>query len=176
MEIDGMEELLNKLNHLDTKAMIRAVHDSVGKGIEIVRANAVLRCPGNHGELRGSIKTRIEATEQGYRGTCYTNKAYAMYVEFGTGPKGKANHAGITPEVTPAYTLKPWWVHESQIDKADAERYHWFSIDTPKGRFYEMVGQAAHPFLYPAMDKNKDRVVGKIKQIVKKQLEGLAND
>ena len=80
-------------------------------------------------------------------GTVYTNKAYAMYVEMGTGPKGAANHAGISPVASPAYTMSPWWIHESQVDKEAAEEYHWFYLDTPDGRFYQCTGQSAQPFM-----------------------------
>lgn len=96
-------------------------------------------------------------------GTCWTNRAYAPYVEFGTGPKGQADHAGISPEVTPVYTQAPWWIHESQIDRRTAEKYRWFYIDTPQGRFYQCTGQPAHPFLYPALHDNEDKILKNMK-------------
>lgn len=96
-------------------------------------------------------------------GTCWTNRAYAPYVEFGTGPKGQANHAGISPEVTPVYTQVPWWIHESQVDRRTAEKYRWFYINTPQGRFYQCTGQPAHPFLYPALHDNEDKILKNMK-------------
>ena len=87
----------------------------------------------------------------------------APYVEFGTGPKGQADHAGISPEVTPVYTQAPWWIHESQIDRRTAEKYRWFYIDTPQGRFYQCTGQPAHPFLYPALHDNEDKILKNMK-------------
>ena len=96
-------------------------------------------------------------------GTCWTNRAYAPYVEFGTGPKGQADHAGISPEVTPVYTQVPWWIHESQVDRRTAEKYRWFYINTPQGRFYQCTGQPAHPFLYPALHDNEDKILKNMK-------------
>ena len=87
----------------------------------------------------------------------------APYVEFGTGPKGQANHAGISPEVTPVYTQVPWWIHESQVDRRTAEKYRWFYIDIPQGRFYQCTGQPAHPFLYPALHDNEDKILKNMK-------------
>ena len=103
-------------------------------------------------------------------GAAYTNKAYAGYVEMGTGPKGEANHSGISPVVNPSYTQNPWWIHESQIDKGLAERYHWFYIETEDGRFYQCTGQPAQPFMYPALKNNEDRVVMNMENALKREL------
>lgn len=80
-------------------------------------------------------------------------------LEFGTGPKGQENHAGISPEITPAYTQNPWWIHESQVDRRVAEKYHWFYMDTPDGRFYLCTGQPAYPFMYPALKDSQDQIL-----------------
>ena len=103
-------------------------------------------------------------------GAAYTNKAYAGYVEMGTGPKGEANHSGISPVVNPSYSQNPWWIHESQIDKGLAERYHWFYIETEDGRFYQCTGQPAQPFMYPALKNNEDRVVTNMEKALKREL------
>ena len=86
-------------------------------------------------------------------------RLYAPYLEFGTGPKGQENHAGISPEITPAYTQNPWWIHESQVDRRVAEKYHWFYLDTPDGRFYLCTGQPAYPFMYPALKDSQDQIL-----------------
>ena len=154
---------LEKLSQVD-------LYNAVAKGIRAVQGEAKMRCPVDMGELRGSVYTDIE-TEEGYiRGVCYTNKKYAPFVEFGTGPKGQANHKGVSPNVAVTYTQSPWWIHESQIDQKMAEKYHWFYVDTPNGRFYQCTGQAAQPFLYPAL-KNQEPEIEKIfKEAVMKQI------
>lgn len=163
--IKGMQELDRKISSL---ASIVA-HSSVEKGIQFVQGAAKENCPAGDGELRNSIFTSVQDGDTTV-GTCYTNKSYAPYVELGTGPKGQENHIGISPNVDVAYSQKPWWIHESQIDRNIAERYHWFYIDTPEGRFYQCSGQAAQPFLYPALKNNKEAVTGIIKSELKKEI------
>ena len=121
---------------------------------QYVQTAAKLMAPADSGYLRNSIFLEVGPTNEGMEADVYTNLQYAPYVEFGTGPKGAANHAGISPEVTPAYTMEPWWIHESQIDPAVADRYHWFYIDTEQGRFYRCDGQPAQPYMYPALHDN----------------------
>ena len=112
----------------------------------------------------------METAEEGTIGAVYTNKKYGPYVELGTGPRGEADHAGISPLVTPAYSQSPWWIHESQIDAKIAEKYHWFYIDTPEGRFYQCSGQPAQPFLYPALKNNEERVTRNIANYVAREI------
>ena len=133
---------------------------------ELVRSAAVLRTPvgPSGGDLRNSIDIRTYQDDDGtHVAEVFTKKAYAMYVEFGTGPKGAAQHAGISPEVSPSYTPYPWWIHESQLDVGVAEMYHWHYIDTPDGRFYQCYGQPAQPFLYPALKDNEKLVLDILK-------------
>lgn len=127
-------------------------------------------CPVDHGELRGSIRTQVLEQDGRTLGVVYTNKSYAPYVEFGTGPKGQANHAGISPAVTPAYAQSPWWIHESQIDKEAAEKYHWFFIETEDGRFYQCTGQPAQPFMYPALKNNEERVTRNVSNYLAREV------
>lgn len=135
---------------------------------------AKLNCSGfiiTSGELRGSLGMTVTEDRYGLHAHIGTNKAYATYVEFGTGPKGAAHHNGIAPDVAVAYTLKPWWIHESQVSPGVAAVYRWPFIETPEGRFYKVSGQPAHPYLYPAFADNKDTIAkilaGGFKEAVK---------
>lgn len=65
----------------------------------------------------------------------------------------------------------PWWIHESQIDKGLAEKYHWFYIDTKDGRFYQCIGQPARPFMYPALKNNEEKITRLIANDIKEQLK-----
>ena len=156
-------EALEKLTLMD-------MYKAASQGIHIVQAEAKMLCPVNDGELRSSIYTDVEWGSEYVRATCYTNKAYAPHVEFGTGPKGQANHAGISPDSTGSYVQSPWWIHESQILRKDAEKYGWFYIDTPQGRFYQCSGQAAQPFMYPALKNNEERIGRVFSKMVKDQI------
>lgn len=151
-DADELDKKLKQLAEIDMKR-------AVGEVIQIVRLAATLNCPIDIGELQQDIAADVEGDSIRAIGTCWTNKAYAPYVEFGTGPKGQADHAGISPDVTPVYTQSPWWIHESQVDRRVAEKYRWFYIDTPEGRFYQCTGQPAHPFMYPALHDNEDKIL-----------------
>lgn len=163
MSIKELEHKLDNLSKLELKT-------GVGKGIQFVQSAAKAGCPTNNSELRESIFTDVQEREDWVTGICYTNKEYGPYVEFGTGPKGQAKHDGISPNVAVAYTQSSWWIHESQIDAAIAEKYHFFSIDTPDGKFYQCTGQPAQPFMYPALKNNEEDVVDIIAESLKKQI------
>ena len=129
----------------------------------LVLAAARLGAPAYTGNLRNKIFMTVEENYRGIAAHIGTNEEYAPFVEFGTGPKGMQNHKGISPNVTPTYTTTPWWVHESQIDPSTADHYHWRFIDTREGRFYQITGQAAQPFLYPALKDNEKQIAETLK-------------
>ena len=129
----------------------------------IVQADAKLRAPANEGELRNSIKVRVKMDGDKVIGEVYTNLHYAPYVELGTGPKGQASHAGISPDVNVSYRSSPWYVHEDQIDVGP---YHFQKI----GEFYKMYGQPAQPYLYPALKDNHDRISNNISKYVSRKI------
>lgn len=155
MSVDGTDKLCRQL---DRMSEAKGLYDSVAAAGKFVQANAKLNAGHftDTGNLRERIFTKQENLENISRSTIYTNEEYGPYVELGTGPKGNENHKGISPHVAPVYTMSPWWIHESQIDKRVAEKYKWFYIDTKDGRFYQCTGQPAKPFMYPAIANNRE--------------------
>jgi HK97 gp10 family phage protein len=152
-----------------------AVEKAMEKEIRRVRNTAVMLTPVNHGELRQSIMTSVERTDGGITATCYTNKSYAAYVEFGTGPKGQDSHQGISPNVQPAYTQEGWWFPGNNIAPADADRYHWpKSTDKNGNTYYYTKGQAAQPFMYPALKNNEDVIRANLAEAVRKSIREAA--
>jgi len=162
----GEKKLLDSLGKLSQTDL----YGAVARGIKTVQAEAKSLCPVHDGELRDSIYISVENSEDGIRGTCYTNKSYAAYVEFGTGPKGQANHEGISPDVAVSYRQSPWWIHEIQVGRETAERYGWPYIDTPDGRFYCCSGQAAQAYMYPALKNNEQEIERIFEEAVKKKI------
>ena len=173
--IEGFDKLMKKYGQMTEQVAGETIERAVNASTKMVQREARLLCPvfqgGGGGELRQSIQTSVEKQDEMVIGTVYTNKAYAAYVEFGTGQKGEENHAGISPLVTPAYTQSPWWIHESQVDAAAAEAYHWFYIDTTEGRFYQSTGQAAQPFMYPALKNNEERATRNIANYLAREIK-----
>lgn len=129
----------------------------------IVQADAKLRAPANGGELRNSIKVRVKVKGDRVFGEVFTNLEHGVYVELGTGPKGQASHAGISPDVNVSYRSTPWFVHEDQIDVGP---YHFQKM----GEFYKMYGQPAQPYLYPALKENHDRISNNISKYVSRKI------
>lgn len=168
MSVQGLGKLTEQLDKIE-----RNVSDPsyVVQAATFVRSAAVMLAPVHDGYLRQSINWDVEVKGREITGTVYTNLQYAPYVEFGTGPKGAIDHDGTSPNVTPAYVLEPWWIHESQLDPGIGEFYHWFHIDTPEGRFYKCSGQAAQPFLYPALKDNEQTVVDILDKGIRKAME-----
>lgn len=174
--IKNADHLARKFGKLAEKTAAEAMGRAVENQMKIVQAEAKLLCPVDYGELRSSIRTETKTQDDKVIGTCYTNKAYAPYVEFGTGPRGQSSHAGISPQVSVAYTQAPWWIHESQLAPGTGEKYHWFYIDTPEGRFYQCSGQAAQPFMYPALADNKDRVTRNINNYIARKIREVSRE
>lgn len=136
---------------------------------------AKLKCSGfrlTSGELRGSLSMVVSNDKDGVFAHVGTNKEYAPYVEFGTGPRGAAHHGGISPDVNPVYRLTPWWIHESMVDPEVPRVYNWSYIETDKGRFYHVSGQPAHPYLYPAFADNEKEIKDIIAGGFEKAVEG----
>jgi len=160
---ESLDRRFEKMSEIDLK-------QGMAKAIIHVQTAAKYNCPVHDGELRNSIYTDIQGEGDPVEGICFTNKSHGPYVEFGTGPRGQASHAGISPDVAVAYAQSPWWIHESQIGQGTAETYGWFGIDTPDGRFYQCNGQPAQPFMYPALKDNREEVLNIIAESVRRQL------
>ena len=130
----------------------------------VVQPEAKLRAPANEGELRNSIRVRLKVNGNKISSEIFTNSDHGVYVELGTGPKGLANHSGISPEVSVSYRSSPWYVHEDQINVGP---YHFQKM----GEFYKMYGQPAQPYLYPALKDNHDRVSRSISKFISRKLK-----
>ena len=154
MSLNGANELFRTLRAID--AVLENPEQVLGKAAETIRSGCVLECPVNDGELRNKgIKTRVE----GDKGYVYTTLPYAQYVEFGTGRKGAADHAGISPYVQPSYTMEPWWIPEDKLSESAIKHYHWVVIEVEGKRYYRSDGQAAQPFMYQGAKKTEKKAV-----------------
>lgn len=125
-----------------------------------VLSAAKLRAPAKRGELKNSISVTVETGKE-ITAHIGTNKEYAMYVEFGTGPKGQANHSGTSPDVAVTYRQSGWLIPASKAPEIATDYPHWPSITINGQVFYKSLGQAAQPFLYPAL-KNNEKTVADI--------------
>ena len=163
-ELIGADSLIAKCRKLYGAKSSEIVGQAVLHAAKtVVQADAKLRAPANEGELRNSIKARVKIEGDRVIGEVFTNLDHAAYVELGTGPKGLASHAGISPDVNVSYRSSPWYVHEDQIDVG---KYHFQKM----GEFYKMYGQAAQPYLYPALKENHDRISNSVSKYVSRKI------
>lgn len=138
MPLVGFKEFYRKLD--DLKANVdKVAEQAVLAGAEKIRKQAVLLAPVDIGELKQSIKTMSKRDGKDVKGIVYTNKEYAPYVEFGTGPIGEdSDHSDVSPDIALSYSQKGW----SYLDE--------------EGNWIHTRGQPAHPFMYPAARDTKD--------------------
>lgn len=153
--LEGASRLNKKLKNISNEMSNSILRKAVGQGTQMVRSEAVLLCPVDTGELRQSIKTSVEVAGDEVNGITYTNKEYAAYVEFGTGPKGEESHSGISPDITPSYTQQGW------------------SYKNDDGEWIYTNGQPAQPFMYPALKNNEDKVRKRVKEVISDELRKL---
>lgn len=175
MSLLGSTELIAKLEKMNPKvevAITRQMNRECVAIQSIARANTIV----NNGELRRSIRTTVEKTSNKITGKVFTTAPYAMYVEFGTGPKGEAEHGGISPHVMPTYISDPWFIHQSMIDPKDALRYGWKEWKIGGEIFYRTYGQVAQPFLYPAYKTKEKQAKENINKAIKVALAEVCND
>lgn len=78
VKIDGMEEVVEMLDHIVDPMVVRR---ALQQCCALVERSAKQLAPKDNGDLRRSITSRVE----GNQGIVFTSLEYAPYVEFGTG-------------------------------------------------------------------------------------------
>ena len=152
VKIKNIDRLLSKFKQvgkLDLKPVITEC-------TVLVEAQAKLLCPVNSGDLVGSIHPEVKESENKVYGRVYTQKWYAPYVEFGTGPKGN----GTYPYKIKGFTLKyrnTKWCYPT-FDGGREMEYIWTK------------GQKAQPYMYPALEANRKTIQKKIDNAIKQHL------
>ena len=137
MPLIGLDDFYKTLDTLKENAD-KVAEQAVLTGAEKIRKQAVLLAPVDTGELRQSIKTMSQKDGKTVKGILYTNKEYAPYVEFGTGPTGEASdHSDVSPNIAVSYKQKGW------------------SYQDAEGNWHHTKGQPAQPFMYPAARDTK---------------------
>lgn len=85
--IEGLDELLATLSGLGGDAK-ESCRKGLERGAKKIQKNAKYLAPVKTGQLRNSIKTKSETTQEGAEAQIFTNCGHAPYVEFGTGQRG----------------------------------------------------------------------------------------
>ncbi len=128
------------LGKLDELADTGKYEAAVGTACALVERDAKINAPKDNGALRRSITSKVEATGGDVTGTVYTPLEYAPYVEYGTGLFAED---GGRKDV-------PWHYKDDE------------------GNWHTTSGQKPQPFMRPALNDNRDKIVRLIKEGISK--------
>lgn len=137
-----------RLDNLDEEMLegaLKGATDGLKKLVDAARALA----PVDTGQLRNSISSEARIEGDRVIGKAEAKAEHAVYVEFGTGPRGEAHHEGTAP-FDVVYRTKGWSYEDPET----------------KERIWTM-GQAAQPFMYPAFLATRDAVYQDVARGVK---------
>lgn len=155
MSFDSLHKKLMNMSSLD------GLYKAMEKSVDLVKETAELNAPENTGTLKTSFQTNIKEDLNKITGEVFTDSPYAAYVEFGTGPRGaESDKSDVSPNVHPVYKNKGWIIPADAMSVAEAEKYHLLVIRKKDGTVigYATRGQAAQPFLYPALRDNEKEI------------------
>lgn len=143
VKIEGLGNLLKKLDKLGG-SIPQSTKKALLRGGAVFEKSTKEHCPVDTGNLRDSIHT--EAKDDGAVAVG-TNTDYAVYVEYGTGPKGD-------PSVP--HTTKKFWRYQDE-----------------DGNWHTSHGQAPQPFMRTAFAEKKDAAVNAAAESIKEDVRGL---
>lgn len=177
IEIKGLDRLKSKLSALP-KVMDDAVNSATYEITELVRSAAELRLSSSmkysSGELIGSLKTEVvENADRNIVGRVWSDKAHAIYREFGTGPNGEASVKDLPEGINPVYTQTRWFIPAEEVGVDLNEIYGMPKITIQEKEFYITSGQPARPFLYPSLKEILPQMPEIYKEHVQKKLREL---
>ena len=133
IKFEGLDEILESL---DDMADISGLEAAFGKACAIVERSAKQKAPKGTGELRRSIESRVEKTDDEIQGVVFTTLEYAPYVEYGTG------------------------LFAEQQGRSDVP----WSYQDEKGEWHSTSGQKPQPYMRPALDENRETILRIIKE------------
>ena len=112
------------------------IERAMQKACLFVEGEAKKKAPSNNGELRRSIASKVEHDGSDIIGIVYTALEYAPYVEFGTGLFAEEEGRKDVP-----------WHYQDD-----------------KGEWHSTKGQKPQPFLRPALNENRTKILKILKE------------
>ena len=131
-----IKNLDNVLAAIEEMGDTEEVRVALGKACAVVERAAKEKAPKDTGELRRSITSKVEKNGDKLEGIIFTPLEYAPYVEYGTGLFAET---GGRKDV-------PWHYQDD------------------KGEWHSTSGQHPQPFLRPALDENREKIVRILKE------------
>lgn len=140
MDFDIKFEGLDKIiDKIENFDDVREMTSAMQQACNIVESAAKDKAPKDTGALRRSITSKVEVTGNSIEGIVFTPLEYAPYQEFGTGLFAENGNGRKTP-----------WVYMDD-----------------KGNYHYTRGQHPQPYMRPALEENKDKIINMIKGALK---------
>ena len=127
------------IGRFDKLAKAEQLHKAMGQACAVVERSAKEKAPKGTGELRRSITSKVEEEASKVIGVVFTPLEYAPYVEYGTGLF--AENGGRTDV--------PWCYKDDE------------------GEWHTTSGQHPQPYMRPALDDNRDKIIDVLKEGIK---------
>ncbi len=160
-KISSLSERLNK--NLETAVKARAV---------ILAGDARKNCPVDTGDLRNSIEDFVEAGKNEISGGAVTTHQNAVFVEFGTGPTGTASGHPLDSELGVTRKTEPWLSKVPVTAENEALFSNLSEKEKEQGFAWRFVhGQVPIPFMYRAMEENRDEIIKDFGSAVKEAIK-----
>ena len=135
VSIQGIEQLEMRFKKMRD---LETAEKAMKTACMLVEGEAKEKAPkGRTGELKGSIQHKVEGSGNDLTGVVYTAEFYAPYVEYGT---------GLFAENGNGRQDVPW-------------RY-----EDDEGDWHTTYGMEPHPFMRPALQENRQKVLGILKE------------
>ena len=124
------------LDSLDKLADTQKLNGTMEQVCALVERDAKQNAPKDTGALARSIQSKVENNDGSIQGVVFTPLEYAPYVEFGTGLFAESG----------GRTDVPW------------------SYQDDEGNWHTTKGQRPQPYMRPAIDNNREKIVRMIKE------------
>lgn len=135
--IQGADEIIATIEKMVDASKLNG---AVDKACLLVEGEARRKAPRRTGNLRRSIESKVENNGDEIIGTIFTPLEYAPYVEYGTGLFAESGGRKDVP---------------------------WAYKDEKTGQLIWTSGQHPHPFMRPALNENRERIIGLIREGLK---------
>ena len=169
VEVLGDREVVATIRRLRVET-VTMVQKAISKAAIAIDRGAKRRVAVDTGRLRSSIRPYFKAGRGGlYAATVGTNVKYAPFIEFGTSVVGSRTNKQPLPEgyvhgtrhkPIPVEALIPW-ARRHGMDEEDAGGVAFAIASRP--------GLPARPFLFPAFEEERPKLLKSIREIVFRQ-------
>lgn len=165
--IKNLDKLTKKLSRTHQLVLQESKKEITRKTLAIQK-DAKLNAPSAAGDLVNSIKKEVRVEGDEIVGRVYTKNDHALFVEFGTGLKGKGSASIVPKGVVLQYRETPWFVNIK--DFPDYKRYNLITYTVGEETFVLIRGQKAQQFMSPAAKRYSGTVGKSVGTAISKQI------